>query len=313
MDAGSESDKEVVKSGSSGFRITQLSGLDNADEDAGDIIATTRVVGGGNQVLADFIKVMRVAQHVRDAGVGEFAGKTVAAEQKQITRGDFECADFRGYGTLRADRPGDDVTQWGAVSFLAGELAELDLFVNQGVVVGELFENAVAIAIAAAVPDVGDPDFLLLGEEGDESGTHSVEAGIVGGLREDEMIGVSDGFAEKGGNAHVIRGPVAWDAGVGVAFRRWQILGRFRLRGGCFWLGRLRPAAAEVAKHGVDSDAAGNFASGGPTHTIADDKQTFFGADTKGIFIGRTNPTAMRGGGSLVTVLTELRHAESTP
>ncbi len=62
---------------------------------------------------------------------------------------------------------------------------------------------------------------------------------------------------------------------------------------------------------GVDGYAAGNFSSGCATHAIADNEQTFVGTYAEGIFIGGTNLALVRGSGSLVTVLTELRHAGS--
>jgi hypothetical protein len=180
-------------------------------------------------------------------------------------------------------------------------------------IVGQLFQRFIAIAIAAAIADMGDPAVFLPHKQGDQSRAHAMQAGVASRLREDEMIGVGYGFAKQGRDAEV--GNMQRHPGIRVALCGFQVMcSGFRWREGSD-PGGLRfcrgKGFTEVTKHGVDSHTAGDFASGRATHAIAYDEETLVGTDAEGVFVRRADPALVGGGGSLMTVLTQLRHAGS--
>ena len=97
-----------------------------------------------------------LAEDLRDLLVRQVPVQAVGAEDEQVAGEDVGHQRVHRHLRLDSDRAGDHVPVLAGARLLAGDQAALDLFLHEGVVLGELVGAAVAVQVDAAVADVPD-------------------------------------------------------------------------------------------------------------------------------------------------------------
>lgn len=160
------------------------------------------MIGGVDKALGQGVKVEVGACVEEDIGKifsGEVAGETVGGEQVEVAGVGGEGVDFGFDLRLGADGAGNDVAHGVMEGLSGGDLAGAKLLLDQGVVLGEGSEGAVAEEVAAAIAYVGEGEAGGFEQEGDEGGTHAAELGVAAGMLVDGVVGGMDGGFEAGG------------------------------------------------------------------------------------------------------------------
>lgn len=263
-------------------------GLENGEEEDGDVVAAAVEVGGFDEGGAGSVEIGLgggtggefAAEDVREGFVVELAGEAVGAKEVDVAGFRAEAVGVGLDAGVGADGAGDVVAHGGDGGFVGGDLAGLELLFDEGVVVRELLEGAGAEAVAAAVADVGEEEIGwgdgawfggardgvgdLKGrreerrnvEESNEGGAHAGLVGDFDGVLVDDSVGGVDGGLE--------------------AYLRFDVGG-----------GR----GSEMGEEGAGGEAAGDFAGGGTAHAIADDEGADLGGEGAGVFITAARAT----------------------
>lgn len=250
-------------------------------------------VGGVDEVGAEGIEGRGLAEDGFDSGVGEFAGESVGAEEVEVAGLGQDGEGVWGDAALGADGAGDDVAQGGACGLGAGHASEADLLLDEGVVLGAEFKGELAEAVASAVADVDDPELLLVGDDGDEGGSHSAEAEAALGAGVDGSIGGFDGLCDESGEGAgdgvvpVARAGFAAQVGfaaqAGFEDRVVPLRGVVRVGSQAVW--RIVPVGEE-AEDFLDGEGAGDLAGSGSAHAVADDINAVLDGVAEGVFVG---------------------------
>jgi hypothetical protein len=172
------------------------------DEEGGDVVLAAAGVGvadrgGGGLAEVELEQV--------DEGVGgvEVGVEAVGAEQQAV-------ADLDGHGedvdldvVAQADGAGDHLLAGAALApgLLGGHGALLDLYVEPGVIFGELGDLAVAGEVDAGVADLTDDDELVGDQDDGGGGAHAALGGVDLAHAVDHVAGVLDGAADEGAEA----------------------------------------------------------------------------------------------------------------
>jgi len=125
------------------------------DHDRGDVVVAAGPVRRLHQQLGGGLRVGFGVQDLLDPGPVEHAGKAVAAQEDPVPRMDVERELVDRDVVLHADGPGEDAALGVDGRLLGGEAALPDHPLDEGVVLGELLEDAVPKQVRAGIPDVG--------------------------------------------------------------------------------------------------------------------------------------------------------------
>ena len=165
-----------------------------ADEEAGDVVVATRLVGGCDQSRAQLIE-RRASQQERFDKGSDSSRVRPSEQSRKRSPGSASNSKTSGVTTfLRTQGAGDDVAQRRALRFRLAHAPQADLFLNQRVVDGDLLKVRVTEAVAAAVTDVEQPRAAFLDEKGHKGGSHAAQLLAALGAGEDGLIGGGDGL-----------------------------------------------------------------------------------------------------------------------
>ena len=152
--------------------------LAEAHEDGGDVVLAAPLVGELDERLGRGVAVLSPRYGLELVGVLEVAVQAVEREEELVAGEhlDHERVDLDAL--VDADRAGDGVLLRDLLDLLARELAALDELVEDGVVLGDLLDPAVAQQVDAAVADVGDEAVRADDEQRRERRAHAALAGV---------------------------------------------------------------------------------------------------------------------------------------
>lgn len=255
----------------------------HADDQAGDVVVATGFVGcldeAGTEAVEFFVgffagsfvgrarSVDRRGSGIQDGldlFVGELAREPVGTEQEEIAGLDFDFDEVGSNADLGAEGAGDDVAQRRTGSFGARHAAHAHLLFDQRMILGAKLDAAIAQPVAAAVPDVENPDAPILfrqpGEQADQGGTHPAEANIALSAGVNGVIGCDYGLFGDGREG----------------FRRMGLLG----------FTELADPFGDQPEELIDGQGAGDFTGGGSAHAVADDVHAMLDGVAEGILVG---------------------------
>ena len=236
-----------------------LVGFDG-ETDRGDVVLAAPLQRQVDQQVRQLVALLR--EQLRQLVVLQVAVETVRAEDEEIA-GQQICHQRvdRDRG-LDSDRAGDDVLVFRRRDLLLGDQPALELFLDDGVVLGELVRAAIPVEIDAAVADVPDHRLPAGGEQRDHGRSHAALAQIASGDRIDVGAGLVDGALHQ----------------------RRDLLAR--LDGGRFGesLEDRLPLGERVADR-FHRLRAGDLARGMPAHAISDRVQSEVLVDEKGVLV----------------------------
>ena len=185
--------------------------LFNSHEHDGNVVLPAMIIGEINQARARLGEHLPLAHHRRDLRVGHQRMKPVGAEEVHVAGLGSIRAHVEIHRRPDAERAGDHVARQIREIALA-QIGALDQRVgDERVIARELVELAVAHAVAAAVPRVGDVERVIPGivGRGDDRRPHApVSAGVVG-AGEDPRVGQRHRGAEVAPYVHVVAGAAA--------------------------------------------------------------------------------------------------------
>ena len=174
-----------------------LKRLDARDHD-GDIVGTAAKVRKVDERLRRVVRREKL-HNLPDLFVLHFAGKPVATEQKDVARSQFERSfkiDFKIFRRPEGTR--DDIL-WNVIELSkrgVGGRIEFHL-PDKTVIESELFDDAVACAIDAAVADVSDEGSFRRNGERVARRAHIVKRGVARAAFFNRFVGVEDGVAQS--------------------------------------------------------------------------------------------------------------------
>ncbi len=131
-----------------------------------------------DEAADDDVGVGFVAEDPGDVGVAEHAGEAVAADEEAVAGPGVELYLVHVDRHVDADGADEDVPVGVVLGLGGGELAFFDHALDEGVVIGDLVEIAVAQEVRARVTDVGEAHAVALDEGGGEGGTHARDRAI---------------------------------------------------------------------------------------------------------------------------------------
>jgi hypothetical protein len=141
------------------------------------------------------------AAHGQDVGepdIGEYAARTVAAQQQAIAGDEVEIEEI-GLNLVDAvEGLKDQIAVRVGAGLVGGDPPLVDQRLDQGVVAGELTEFAPAEQIGPAVPDVADPDPVAVEERDRRGGAGAVECGLLLDQLDDPVVSAMQGAGDQG-------------------------------------------------------------------------------------------------------------------
>jgi hypothetical protein len=177
-------------------RCRRLVAFFELDQEGGDVVDAAGLVGVVDEGLDGGLGGGGLAEDAFDLGVVEHVGEAVAAEEEAVTDagGEGEVVDLDDH--VDADGAGEDAAVGVGPGLRGGELALLDHAVDEGVVVGDLTERAVAQQVGAGVADVGEVDRLAVDEGGREGGAQAGDGAVEHRSLEDRAVRLLDQLRE---------------------------------------------------------------------------------------------------------------------
>lgn len=252
--------------------------LDDGEQKDGDIVAAAVSVGGADEAGAGMVELglggrasgELTTENVGEGGVVELAGEAIGAEEIEVAGLGAVAVGIGLETAVGADGAGDEVAHGRDGGLVCGDVAGLELLLDEGVVTRELLEGAGAETVAAAIADIcekeigrgdeagrgraGDGAAVFEGrrdiEEADEGGAHAGVVRRLHGERVDDGVGGEDGGLKTG-----LR--------LGVGRRR----------------------GAKVLEKGGGGETAGDLAGGGSAHAVAHHKGADLRRDGAGILV----------------------------
>ncbi len=180
----------------SGSRFAEAVLFDSQD-DGGDVVLGSAVLGGFDDLFGDLLWVEFVGEQSSECQVIDSIGDPIGAEQDDIAWCGFEDNRRSAFAALL----GSEVAiQNIAVSvcecFFGADGLCVDECLRQGVVGGELFEVPVSEPVDSAVADASGVEFSFDVDDEDERGAHVVEAGFELSQRDDFGVDECDDSIE---------------------------------------------------------------------------------------------------------------------
>src|SRR5579863_1915651 len=229
--------------------------------DQGYVVFTPLLVGGLDHPLGgDLNVILRTNHNIQYFRGGELVAETIGAEQVAVLDRQRHVQEVDLHLRSRPEGTADDVFEGMVFSRLWGENSAFDIFIDQGVVSGELFDAAVADQVAPAVADRGDRDLIPIEKEGDQSRSHSLERRVLDAGQVNPMIRFFDSTHE------VISTPFS------LSFD--DLPNEFA--------GRL------------DGQPAGNLPRSVASHAVGHDEEPDFGKESERVFVAGSKPAGVR-------------------
>ena len=181
----------------------QLSGQ---NQDAGDVVRSSVDQGGLNQVSDGVLHLfdlglVRVGDVLVDdgdqMGVRNHAVESVRTEDKNVVVLNFVVEDVYLDVIVKTHRLGQDIFASIQAGIVAGVDSQIDFFLDQGVIPGNLKKHFTVEQIGAGIPHIAYIQVGILKDESDEGGTHSRHFVFFQGIRFDFPIGVLEGLADQ--------------------------------------------------------------------------------------------------------------------
>ena len=138
---------------------------------------------------------IRVCESLGDGLGGHHAGQPVGADQIAVASGDLP--DGQGRVDLGAvQRAQQQRALWVVGRFLLGDPAVIDERLHEGVVMGQLVQDATPVEVGAGVADMRHPEPAAVKEQGRQSGAHAVEFGVLVHNVGDRAVAVAGGLCQ---------------------------------------------------------------------------------------------------------------------
>ncbi len=174
--------------------------------DVGDhgrhVVAAAGVERGPDQLHGGVVD-RAGAEDVGDPVVVEHPGAAVAAEQDAVPGREVDVEQVRVGLVHAVHRPEDQVAVRVGAGLLLGDPALVDEALDEGVVLGESGQRALAQQVAPAVADVADGDLGAVEECGGDRRTGAVELGVLVDELREPVVGAVDRARHRFG--HVLR------------------------------------------------------------------------------------------------------------
>ena len=175
--------------------VARVVAVDDVGDDAGDVVGAAGLEAGADQL--DGGVVGRAGrQDVGEPAVVEDAAGAVAAEQQPVAGGQVDVEQV-GLGLVDAvEGLEDEVAVRVDPRLLLGDPALVDEGLDEGVVLGELGDVAVAEEVGAAVADVADAEPGAVEERDGGGGAGAVERGVLVDELADPVVGAVQGAGD---------------------------------------------------------------------------------------------------------------------
>jgi hypothetical protein len=197
------------------------------------------------------------------------SGEAVGGEQEGVAGGEGGLEEVGLDVGVDADGAGDDGLQRRALGLRLGHGAEADLLGDPGVVVCELSGYAGADEIGAAVADVDQGEVVAVQAGGDERGAHAAKRGVHRCVGEDGAVGGGNGAGERTARAFVA-----------VFTEIFELL-------------------AGDGEEGFTGEVAGDLATGGAAHAVADDVEAEFVVAAEAVLVDAAKQAKVGLGGDI--------------
>ena len=172
--------------------------LGDAEGDRRDVVAPAAAVGRVDQLADRASEAARADEDVAHLGLGDHRRQAVAAEQEDVAGLGREGHGVHLHLGLGAEGAGDDRALRVLLGLLLGEAALAAQLLDQGVVLGEALQLAVAQHVGAAVADVAERDLAVAKEGSRERGSHTRPARVALGEVVDLAVGGEGDALELG-------------------------------------------------------------------------------------------------------------------
>lgn len=163
--------------------------------DGGDIVASTACVGASDQTRDDLFAAC-LREDGDDLIFDQVVGETIGAEQELIAGFQFKPKDIGRDALAVSDGLKQCVSKGDMCGVFDTDKSFAELFLDKGLIVGELFDFFVADAIDAAISDVSEQCFCGGDEQQHgEGGSHvATDAFLFGELEDFEVCGLDGSF-----------------------------------------------------------------------------------------------------------------------
>lgn len=128
-------------------------------DDGGDVVASTASIGAGDQT-GDDLFTASLGEDGDDLIFDQVVGEAIGAEQELIAGFEFKPKDIGGDALAVSDGLEEGVAKGDVCGIFEADETFAELFLDEGLIVGELFDFFVADAIDAAITDVSEQGFV---------------------------------------------------------------------------------------------------------------------------------------------------------
>ncbi len=164
-------------------------------DDGGDIVASTASIGAGDQSRDDLFTAC-LGEDGDDLIFDQVVGEAVGAEQELIAGFEFEPKDIGSDALAVSDGLEKGVAKGDVGGIFDADESFAELFLDESLIVGELFDFFVADAVDAAISDVSEQGFVGRDEQQHgEGGSHvASDAFLFGEFEDFEVCGLDGPF-----------------------------------------------------------------------------------------------------------------------
>ena len=182
--------------------------------------------------------------------------KAVGAEQEEISRL-YIAADHVDLQLLTAaDNPQNKVLQGMVIDLFLTDDTEISLFLDKGMIGGELYQFGVSQTIGSAITDVADDDAVVVIDQQFGGASHPPVGRFLIDMGQDPLMGCLETFKNQ--------------------FAQ------------CFLSQPVPGSGAEKFDHGIPEEGTGQFSRGFATHSVSDQEVAIFIVDKTDVLIIRT-------------------------